>query len=94
MFAVAGLFMPAGDLGLRHDVQLLADYGVIKSTLTSWPMSWDTLAADLATVENMEQLPGKRVANDVLPAVTGDGQYAGGNGSTRGLLDRIRKPGS
>ena len=37
---------------------------------------------------------GKRVASDVLPAVTGDGEYSGGNGSTRGLLDRIRKPGS
>jgi hypothetical protein len=38
-------------------VQLLADYGVIKSTVTAWPMSWDTLAADLATVDNMEELP-------------------------------------
>ena len=35
---------------------------------------------------------GKRVANDVLPAVTGDDEYSGGNGSTRGLLKVIRRP--
>jgi glucose-6-phosphate isomerase len=33
---------------------------------------------------------GKRVANDVLPAVTGDAEYAGGNDSTRGLLSRLK----
>ena len=55
--ADAGSFAPAGDLGLRHDVQLLADYGVVKSTITSWPMSWNTLAADLAAVEDFDALP-------------------------------------
>ena len=54
LVAVSGSFVPAGDLGLRHDVQLLADYGVIKSTVTSWPMSWDTLAADLSAYDEYE----------------------------------------
>ena len=55
--AVAGPFVPAGDLALRHDVQLLADYGVIPSTITSWPMSWDALASDLGAYEGGEDLP-------------------------------------
>ena len=33
---------------------------------------------------------GKRLANDVLPAVRGEEDYAGTNDSTRGLLERIR----
>ncbi|MDH4074267.1 MAG: capsule assembly Wzi family protein, partial [Gammaproteobacteria bacterium] len=56
-FAVAGAFAPAGDLGLRHDVQLLADYGIIKSPVTSWPMSWDALAADLDAADDLDALP-------------------------------------
>jgi hypothetical protein len=54
--AFGGSFMPAGDIALRHDVQFLADHGVIKGTVTSWPMSWDALAADLATIEDPNQL--------------------------------------
>ena len=34
---------------------------------------------------------GKRLANDVLPGVAGQGAYSGDNPSTRGLLDRIRR---
>ena len=49
--------MPAGDLGLRHDVQLLADYGVIKAPMTSWPMSWDALAFDLSELPADRELP-------------------------------------
>jgi hypothetical protein len=55
--ADAGSFAPAGDLGLRHDVQLLADYGVVRSTMTSWPLSWNTLAADLGSVADLDALP-------------------------------------
>ena len=56
-FAVGASFVPAGDLGLRHDVQLLADYGVIKSPMTSWPMSWDSLAYDLSELPDDSELP-------------------------------------
>ena len=38
-----------GDLALRHDIQLLADAGVIKSPVTTWPLPWATIAADLAS---------------------------------------------
>ena len=56
-FAVSGPFVPAGDLGLRHDVQLLTDYGVIQSTITAWPMSWDALAHDLGAYGDTTNLP-------------------------------------
>lgn len=40
-----------GDLRLRHDVQALADAGVIRSPVTSWPVPWGTIAADLAEAD-------------------------------------------
>ena len=45
----AGPVAPAGDIGLRHDIQVLADYGVISGPVTTWPISWEALAADLQT---------------------------------------------
>lgn len=45
--AYAGAFAPAGDIALRHDVQVLADHGVFKGPVTSWPLSWEALAADV-----------------------------------------------
>jgi hypothetical protein len=45
--ALAGQVVPAGDIGLRHDIQVLADYGVISGPTTTWPISWDAIAADL-----------------------------------------------
>ncbi len=38
--ASAGPMMPAGDLALRHDIQRLADFGLIRGTTTTWPMAW------------------------------------------------------
>src|SRR6056297_1674851 len=46
--AVADPWARPGDLALRHDIQLLADAGIIKSPVTTWPIPWGTLAADLA----------------------------------------------
>jgi hypothetical protein len=51
--ASAGAFAPAGDLALRHDIQVLADHGLITSPVTSWPMSWDAIAADLGQVDEV-----------------------------------------
>lgn len=36
-----------GDLSFRHDIQRLADAGVIKSPVTAWPIPWATIAYDL-----------------------------------------------
>lgn len=53
----------AGDVGLRHDIQVLADYGAISGPVTTWPISWDALLADLEYVQaNDIVLP-----NKVLP---------------------------
>ena len=45
--AFAGPVTPPGDIGLRHDIQVLADYGAISGPVTAWPISWDAIAADL-----------------------------------------------
>ena len=49
--AAADPWAPPGDLILRHDVQLLADAGIIRSPVTTWPITWATLDADLAEAD-------------------------------------------
>jgi hypothetical protein len=41
----------SGDVGLRHDIQVLADYGAISGPVTTWPISWDAVLADLEAVK-------------------------------------------
>ena len=53
----ANPFIPAGDLSLRHDIQLLADAGIVRSPVTSWPLAWAPLVADLAAVDAGRDLP-------------------------------------
>lgn len=48
--AAADPWAKPGDLALRHDIQLLADAGIIKSPVTTWPIPWGTVAADLAAL--------------------------------------------
>ena len=60
LFAVsawAGPYVPAGDLGLRSDIQLLADYGVIKGPVSTWPMAWAQILIDLQTSESLGLSP-------------------------------------
>ncbi len=45
--AAAGPFVDPGDSGLRNDLQLLADAGIIGSPLTVWPLSWGDIAVQL-----------------------------------------------
>jgi len=52
-----------GDVGLRHDIQVLADYGAISGPITTWPLSWDALLMDLERVES----DGVVLPNAVLP---------------------------
>jgi len=46
--AQAGPYLPAGDLSLRSDVQLLADHGIIKGTISTWPLAWGPILKDIA----------------------------------------------
>ena len=39
-----------GDLGLRHDVQLLADEGVLAAPVMAWPMAWREVARSVRAV--------------------------------------------
>ena len=41
----AGPWIDPGDTGLRHDIQLLADAGVITAPITQWPLSWGDVLA-------------------------------------------------
>jgi hypothetical protein len=38
---------PPGDARLRHDLQLLADAGIVHAPLSTWPVSWSEVARDL-----------------------------------------------
>jgi hypothetical protein len=54
--AIAAPQAQPGDVGLRHDLQVLADYGAIRGPMTTWPVAWDAVLHDLEEV----------VANDVV----------------------------
>jgi len=47
----AGPLVPPGDQILRHDIQVLADGGVIKGPTTSWPLAWGPILDDLRNVD-------------------------------------------
>jgi hypothetical protein len=49
--SLAGPVAPAGDIGLRHDIQMLADYGAIRSPTMAWPMAWDAILSDLEAAQ-------------------------------------------
>ncbi len=68
-----GLLLPAsafaapqaqpGDIGLRHDIQVLADYGAISGPVTTWPLSWDAVLMDLERIRSEDVV----LPNAVLP---------------------------
>jgi len=52
----AGPNIPAGDLVLRHDIQRLADFGVIRGPVTTWPLAWGPVLNDIAQ-QDASKLP-------------------------------------
>ena len=54
--ALAGPYIPAGDMALRHDIQRLADAGIIKGPTTTWPLAWGPILEDLGAAD-ATQLP-------------------------------------
>jgi hypothetical protein len=54
--AVAGPWLEPGDARLRHDLQLLADSGIVHAPLSAWPVSWPEIARDIRDVRT-ERLP-------------------------------------
>ena len=53
-----------GDMALRHDIQRLADQGIIKGPVTTWPLAWGPIIADIRQAEKIAELP-----RDVLDAM-------------------------
>jgi hypothetical protein len=58
--ASADPWLAPGDEGVRSDIQLLADAGVLKGPVTTWPISWpdisrDALAADSRLLDSATQ---------------------------------------
>ncbi len=51
--AWAAPWLAPGDLALRHDIELLADAGVLRGPVTTWPISWPDVARDV----NAARLP-------------------------------------
>lgn len=52
----ASPFLDAGDAALRHDIQLLADWGVIQSPVTTWPLPAAAVAMDVMNDERLSGL--------------------------------------
>ena len=44
----AAPWLAPGDEGLRADIQLLADAGVLRGPVTTWPLSWPDIARDVS----------------------------------------------
>ena len=55
--AAAGPFIPPGDASLRADIALLADYGVLDGPVTTWPLAWGPVLADLEEARGSQALP-------------------------------------
>jgi hypothetical protein len=53
-----------GDMALRHDIQRLADAGIIKGPVTTWPLAWGPIIEDIRGIENKDKL-----SRDVIDAI-------------------------
>ena len=53
--ACADPWAAPGDSTLRHDLQLLADAGLVRAPLTAWPVSWGEVSRDLAGQDTARQ---------------------------------------
>jgi hypothetical protein len=49
--AVADPWLQAGDAAARHDVQVLADAGVLRTFASTWPLSWGDVADGLSRAD-------------------------------------------
>ncbi|HEX9707598.1 MAG TPA: capsule assembly Wzi family protein [Steroidobacteraceae bacterium] len=48
--ALADPWIAPGDSQLRHDLELLADSGLLRAPLTAWPVSWAEVARDVGGI--------------------------------------------
>lgn len=71
--AVAGPWIAPGNLALRHDIQMLADAGVITAPVTSWPLSWGDILNDIVAFDRTDELSDAQAA--ALIRVRRSGQH-------------------
>ena len=55
--AQAGWWIEADDLALRSDIQLLADVGVIKQPVTTFPLMWQAVIKDVQAADQQALTP-------------------------------------
>lgn len=60
--AIAGPWIDPGDSGLRHDIQVLADAGVISGPVSTWPLSWGDIKVSLDGKLDKDLAPDERAA--------------------------------
>ena len=60
--ALAGPWISPGDETLRHHIQVLADAGVIRVPLTTWPLMWSGIKYDLDSAEAYELSTGQQLS--------------------------------
>ena len=61
-FCVAGPWISPGDETLRHHIQVLADAGVIRVPVTTWPLMWSGIKADLEAANMLELSDGQQLS--------------------------------
>lgn len=79
--ARADPWLSPGDVQVRQDVELLADTGVIKAPITTWPIPWGSIAAQMDSVDpsklsEAQQLAYERLM-DGIRAVQAGGDQTG-----------------
>ena len=55
--AFAGPWLLPGNLAVKSDIDLLADAGLIKAPVMTWPIAWANIGPDLLSPEAKEKLP-------------------------------------
>lgn len=79
--AFAGVTIAPGDLALRHDIQLLADYGVIAGPTTTWPLAWGPVFADIRQYEANQKI--RPDIADAIARVSARGEWETRTGELR-----------
>lgn len=63
--ARADPWLAPGDEAVRHDIQVLADAGIYRGPVTTWPLSWPDVARDVLSV-TPDPARGEAVASALL----------------------------
>jgi hypothetical protein len=79
MAARADPWLAPGDEALRSDIELLADAGILRGPVTTWPISWPDLARDIIAARDTGL---DRATQEALLRVRRQAHIAAATGST------------